>query len=75
MEVVNIVSRDGSLSAEVKSGENSYVVIITDDPELYCSCLDAFMTKNGNCKHLKFLLERLRERAYMWGDVLNRVKE
>ncbi len=75
MELVNIVSRDGSLSAEVKSGENSYVVIITDDPKLYCSCLAEFMTKNGNCKHLDFLLERLRERAYLWEDVLNRVKD
>lgn len=74
MEVANVVFRDGTLSAEVRSGENAYVAIITDDADFYCSCLDAFMTKNGNCKHLKFLIEYLKGVEYLQKgqeDILN----
>ncbi len=65
MEVHNFVYRDGTISAEVRSGENAYVVIITDEATFYCSCMDAFMTKNGNCKHIKHLLEYIKGSEYL----------
>lgn len=59
MEVGEITNQDGTLSAEiVGSNGNSYVVIITEEGDFYCSCLDAFMRKR-RCKHIGFLLDGL----------------